>query len=166
MSICVRYFRVPNDLLEEVISERDDDDCEDEPSTSSSYTAYPSLSLDKAWDMLHLFLTGAKEETGEPLSKAIHGNGEAVGDESDGVYYLLPAEVNEIAHALKAQDPEALAARVLAMDAEELDELEIYSFDSDDVESAVLEARCNFDLTREFYESAAAAGEGVIFNVG
>ncbi len=155
MSICANYRRIPANLVDKL---------EDEDFSHEALSKCERLSLDKSWGSLHLFLNGSNTEDGSPLSKAIHG-GSTIGDIEDGESILTSAEVAEIDKALQSLDSNKCAERMTSIDPDELDEMDIYSFDIDSLEDYVEEARANFDALRDFYRRAAENTEAVLVSL-
>lgn len=156
MSIRAVYKRIPANLVDKL---EDDDFDYDELS------GLPMLNLDKNWDALHVFLTGQKEEDESPLSRAIHGS-EPVGDIENGESVLTAEDVEKIDKAFQKLNPAECAERMRNIDPEELEEMDIYSFDADCVDDSIEEALANFDLLKDFYTQAAKNKQAVLIRLG
>lgn len=124
-----------------------------------------SCYLDKMWDGLHCFLTGASAGTpteNDPLSEAVLGKGYFFEDEeSDYMAYLMPEDVKKSAKALDAVD---LERRKAAFSPKDFQEKEIYPaiWLEDDRDSLLEELVENFNALKEFYRAAAESGKGIL----
>ena len=129
---------------------------------SSTTSAHPALSLDKAWHGVHYILCGEAEPGATLLSQVVLG-GAALGDDDEGFAGYGPArsftaaQVAEIAGALKRADLESEAAA--RFDAQQMSDLGIYpGFRPSDAEWVLDGLR----RLRDFYSDAAAHGRAVV----
>jgi hypothetical protein len=117
------------------------------------------LSLHKSWHCLHFVLTGASWDAAEPpLGNAIMGGVEIPDRQNAMGYgparYLTPSQVREVAIEL-VKFP--IQEKAEAFDPEIAEEKKVYVPDHDKEELIYY-----FDLLRDFYQAAAAKGNGVI----
>jgi len=117
------------------------------------------LSLHKSWHCLHFVLTGASWDAAEPpLGNAIMG-GVEIPDRQNAMGYgparfLTPSQVREVAAEL-VKFP--IQEKAEAFDPEVAEEKKVYVPDHEGEELIYY-----FDLLRDFYQDAAAKGNGMI----
>ncbi|WP_426341670.1 YfbM family protein [Pseudoduganella sp. S-14] len=144
-------LRADEELVEEFLFP---DDGDSEPENS--------IDLDKAWHGIHYLLTGEAEGGPEPLSLAVIGGEEFGPDIGYGPSrFLVSAQVQAIAEALKPLGREELAARFDPQDMERKDIYPdvIWTRDGDEALDYVLE---NYDVLRDHYLKAAARGDAMV----
>jgi hypothetical protein len=112
---------------------------------------------DKSWDAIHRCLTDGRLEWGQtPFHKCILGNHNLY----DGDDYLMnlisPAEVKEVAAAIKDIDREELRRRYDTIDTESYGELSDSDFEY---------TWSWFPQLRDFFQKAAAANRAMLFTV-
>ena len=164
MSMIGRLLRVPADKvrglppssqpqLEQLYP---DDGCESDPEKS--------LDMDKSWHLIHFLLTGSAWGGEGPVANAILGGKEIV--DTDAGYgpfrYLSPADVQATSEALAEVDTNSLWSR---FDAKQVSEADIYTspWTGDDPEREYIAQ--NYMALRNFYSSAAAAGDGMLLYI-
>lgn len=124
------------------------------------------IELDKAWHGIHYLLTGTAEGGDEPYSLVILGGQEIGEDIGYGPARLLfPEQVVDIAGALRELDADTLALRFVP---EEMEEAQIYPGEIwlRDGQEALDYVLHYYQQLVEFYEEAAARGDGVITWLG
>jgi len=125
-----------------------------------------ALDIDKAWHGIHYLLNGTTEGGDEPYSLVILGGQEIGEDLGYGPARLLfPEQVADIAGALREMDADALEAR---FDPVAMEEAQIYpeqTWTRDGQEALDYLLHYYARLT-DFYEAAAARGDGVILWLG
>lgn len=124
--------------------------------------------LDKMWDGLHCFLTGASASTpieNNPLSEAVLGKETFFEDEeADYMAYLMPEDVKKAAKALDVVELESSKA---AFSPQEYHEKGIYPniWLQEDHDSLLEELVENFEGLKEFYRTTAENGKGIIISI-
>jgi hypothetical protein len=125
-----------------------------------------AIDLDKAWHGIHYLLNGTAEGGDEPYSLVILGGQEIGEDLGYGPARLLfPDQVADIAGALRELDADALEAR---FDAAAMEEAQIYPGQiwSRDGQEALDYLLHHYAQLVDFYEAAAARGDGMILWLG
>ena len=79
-----------------------------------------------------------------------------------GMFGLGPNIVVDISTALNLLDPDELVERLRTI---EFADLEIPSFDPEELEDAIVEVKMFFEQMREFYNAAAEEGDGVLISM-
>lgn len=125
--------------------------------------------LDKMWDGFHYFLTGISvsdmmanyEMDCSLLSEAIVGSD----GREEGISWIYPDRVKEIADALEAVDAEE---KWNAFSLEELEESDIYMMSQTDVPEEDLRQDMldTFEGFKEFFRNIADRGNGVVIMTG
>lgn len=124
--------------------------------------------LDKMWDGLHCFLTGASASTpieNNPLSEAVLGKETFFEDEeADYMAYLMPEDVKKAAKAINEVKLEASKADFSPQD---FHEKGIYPdiWLKEDRDSLLEELVENFNGLKEFYRASAENGKGIIISI-
>jgi hypothetical protein len=133
---------------------------EDDDAYERFYAPELVLDVDKAWDSTHrvLVAAAARDAALAPVTEAVLGGTPAGEDLGYGpLRYLTPAEVEPVAAALARLDDEALAAA-----AESADFDGCYSFEPEWRDEPVEMVR----ELRTFYAAVAAAGDGLLLELG
>lgn len=149
----LREIDDPEEMLEELESLEEDVEC---------------CYLDKMWDGLHCFLTGASASTpieNNPLSNAVLGKETFFEDEeADYMAYLMPEDVKEAAKALDAVEIEQSKA---TFSPQEFHAKDIYPdiWLKEDRDSLLEELVENFEGLKEFYRATAGKGKGIIISI-
>ena len=116
------------------------------------------METDKAWDAIHRCLTGGNLDHGTTsLHKCILGEASLHGGDDYIVNLLDPAEVKEVAVAIRGIDESSMRRSYFAIDPND------YLFPPDEEDFGYTWA--NFQDLRTFFEKAALHGRAVIFTV-
>lgn len=166
MGMTVCYTQVSPSLLNTLRKMKDPEEMLEE--MQSLEEEVESCYLDKMWDGLHCFLTGASTSTpieNNPLSEAVLGKETFFEDEeADYMAYMMPEDVKKAAKALDAIELELKKA---AFSPEEFHEKNIYPsiWMSEDRESLLDELVENYNALKEFYHTATNNENGVIVTI-
>ena len=118
------------------------------------------LDVYKSWHGIHYVLTGSSWEGKPPLKNVVLGGTEIGEDVGYGpARYLTPAEVREVAEALKPIDDAEFARR---FNADEMAEDEIYAFDPDAAEDELDGLLDTYRELRQYYLDAASNKDGML----
>jgi len=118
------------------------------------------IDIDKAWHGIHFLLTGSAGETESALGAVIMG-GEGVGDDLGygPARYLTPERVKELARALAEVKPEDL---VKNFDPEKMTDQQVYPLIWDEGDEALEYLLHHFHKLKDYYNDAAAKGNGML----
>ncbi len=117
------------------------------------------LNIEKAWEGIHFVLTGAKEPSDTPISRAIFG--ERVVPDTLGVmgygpaHLLTSSQVEESARELRLIEPDL----VKRFDVKKMVAADVYAVHDDPAELSYLQH--HYDRLLTFYEEAASERQGM-----
>jgi hypothetical protein len=164
MGMIRNLLRVTKSELDEYL--KDSSLLEDRIFTEEETEDENLLDIDKTWEGIFYLLTRCNLEQAEnaapPLSWTLF-SGQIVDEELDMGYgpanYCLPAQVKEIATALKELPGEILKQKY---DPVKMEELEIYPLDWLQDENAFQYLSQRYESMREFYDTATINNQAVI----
>jgi hypothetical protein len=131
------------------------------------FDGYPGLDIDKAWQAVHFLLCGVSVDGELPLGNVVPMRDEnALGIEGEdfyGAFILSPRQTREVHEAIKNTGEEELR---LKYNFARFVENAIYPVVEDEDANDFFDYICeHFKAIREFYESAAGNGQGIIFYI-